>query len=89
MSPMGKCRHGYMSHGYMSHGYMSPNRLILIFMTCVYVNIMHGFTIFVPKVSRRNPPMCCQLASQNLALCHSFHLECWLNFLSCGIYETI
>ena len=26
MSPMGKCRHGYMSHGYMSHGYMSPNR---------------------------------------------------------------
>ena len=26
MSPMGKCRHGYMSHGYMSHGYMSPNQ---------------------------------------------------------------
>ena len=25
MSPMGKCRHGYMSHGHMSHGHMSPN----------------------------------------------------------------
>ena len=34
--------------------------LILIPMTCVYGNIMHGFEIFVPKVSRHIPPTCCQ-----------------------------
>ena len=36
MSPMGKCRHGYMSHGHMSHGYMSPNPQCVVPTTSVH-----------------------------------------------------